>query len=148
MAWFRSTNGHAFPSTKWICARYGVSVRTVRRWVSKLRQDKLVSVVRRGRTTPEYITHIETSPRHPIPSSFYLSREWRSVRYAVLKRDGARCVVCGRKPSDGVLIHVDHILPRSTHPESELDPSNLQVMCDDCNIGKSNKDSIRWSGKC
>ena len=50
-------------------------------------------------------------------------------------------MVCKR--SD-VPIHVDHIKPRSTHPELALDPNNLQVMCDDCNLGKSNTDQIDW----
>jgi hypothetical protein len=37
-----------------------------------------------------------------------------------------------------VQIHVDHIKPRSSYPELELDIKNLQVLCRDCNLGKSN----------
>jgi len=44
-------------------------------------------------------------------------------------------------PETSRQIHVDHIKPRSKFPELELVFDNLQVLCDDCNIGKSNVDS-------
>ncbi len=71
---------------------------------------------------------------------FYQSREWREIRYSVLRDTGFACKCCGRSPrKDGVRLHVDHIIPRSKSIELQLDPSNLQVLCEDCNIGKSNK---------
>jgi 5-methylcytosine-specific restriction endonuclease McrA len=39
---------------------------------------------------------------------------------------------------------VDHIKPRSTHPKLALAFDNLQLLCEDCNIGKSNKCDIDW----
>ena len=76
---------------------------------------------------------------------FYESREWRRVRYAVLKKHGARCLCCGRSPNKhGIVVHVDHIKPRSKFPELELNPNNLQILCEDCNLGKSNLDSTDW----
>ena len=39
-----------------------------------------------------------------------------------------------------VRIVVDHIKPRSRFPGLELDPDNLQILCSDCNMGKSNDD--------
>ncbi|RYZ77711.1 MAG: hypothetical protein EOP05_00795 [Proteobacteria bacterium] len=36
-------------------------------------------------------------------------------------------------------MHVDHIKPRSKYPHLELEFSNLQVLCRQCNFGKSNK---------
>lgn len=45
------------------------------------------------------------------------------------------CLACGRKPPT-VVLHVDHIKPRSKYPELELEISNLQVLCEDCNLGK------------
>jgi len=68
---------------------------------------------------------------------FWISAEWRSVRYWALKRCGRRCLLCG---SVNKVLHVDHIKPRSLHPTLALDINNLQVLCEDCNIGKSNKD--------
>ena len=35
---------------------------------------------------------------------------------------------------------VDHIKPRSRYPALELTLTNLQVLCNDCNMGKSNDD--------
>ncbi len=75
---------------------------------------------------------------------FYESREWFELRYAVLKQHGARCMICGRTRSDGVVMHVDHIKPRSKFPELELEASNLQVLCRPCNLGKSNIDQTDW----
>lgn len=79
-----------------------------------------------------------------ISKKFYLSPEWRSLRYEVLKEQGARCCLCGRTAKDGVKIHVDHIVPLSKDWSKRLDKDNLQVLCEDCNLGKSNKDCIDW----
>lgn len=76
---------------------------------------------------------------------FFKSRQWQEVRYFVIRRDGARCVACGRTPrEDGIQIHVDHIKPISLHWELRANPANLQVLCKDCNRGKSNRDTTDW----
>lgn len=59
---------------------------------------------------------------------------WR-LRALVLMRDGARCQLCGAIPNDGVRLHVDHVKPWSKGGETVL--NNLQILCDICNIGKS-----------
>jgi 5-methylcytosine-specific restriction endonuclease McrA len=51
---------------------------------------------------------------------------------------------CGASAKDGIRIHVDHIKPRSKYPKIELDINNLQILCDDCNIGKGNWDETDW----
>lgn len=58
------------------------------------------------------------------------------VRYQVFKRDGWRCRSCGAT-SESVSLHVDHIVPVSKGGTSDLD--NLQTLCADCNLGKSNR---------
>jgi len=72
--------------------------------------------------------------------AFYASWEWKAARYEALKLHGRRCQCCGWRPGDTPLGHlvVDHIKPRSKHPELQLDVSNLQCLCNDCNMGKSN----------
>ena len=75
---------------------------------------------------------------------FYESREWVALRYQALKHYGSRCLCCGATPGDGACMHVDHIKPRSLHPELELSFDNLQVLCEACNIGKSNVDETDW----
>ena len=58
-----------------------------------------------------------------------------SLRYRVLKRDGFKCVRCGRSPEeDGVKLEVDHIIPIAKGGKTE--ESNLQTLCRDCNRGK------------
>ena len=77
-------------------------------------------------------------------SNFYMSDEWRAVRYVVLKERGRKCECCGASPKDGRQVHVDHIKPRAKHPELSLAKENLQVLCADCNIGKKDSDDIDW----
>lgn len=72
---------------------------------------------------------------------FYESDAWRSVRYEVLKKFKRMCMVCFRTETE---LHVDHIKPRSKFPNLQLEPSNLQILCKDCNLGKGNKDEIDW----
>ena len=88
-----------------------------------------------------------TPPSRPyIPSeTFYVMREWREVRYEALKLSDGRCSLCGRsKRENGVVLHVDHIKPRSIRPDLQFEVLNLQVLCEDCNIGKSNYCDIDW----
>lgn len=92
------------------------------------------------------VAELKAGKRLPPPryepgmkGDFYLTREWRSLRWDVLQAHGFQCKACGRTKDDGIVIHVDHIKPRSKFPALELVFSNLQVLCDDCNIGKSNK---------
>ena len=76
---------------------------------------------------------------------FYRSKPWRSLRYQALKKYGGACCVCGRTAAKhGIVIHVDHIKPRSKYPHLALRLDNLQTMCDECNLAKSNTDEIRW----
>ena len=73
--------------------------------------------------------------------NFYESEAWQKLRYRVLAVYGRRCMCCGR--TDGPM-HVDHIKPRSKYPELALDFDNLQVLCEACNLGKSNTDETDW----
>lgn len=76
---------------------------------------------------------------------FYESKEWRRLRYRVIKKYEAACMACGRsKKNHGVVIHVDHIKPRSKHPDLSLHFNNLQLLCEDCNLGKGNKCEVDW----
>ena len=73
-------------------------------------------------------------------SEFYATREWRSLRWDVISNASGKCSVCGKsKKEHGVIMHVDHIKPRSKFQELELDKNNLQLLCEECNIGKGAK---------
>ncbi len=60
------------------------------------------------------------------------------LRFKVLQRDNFKCCICGRSPATtpGLKLQVDHIKPWSNGGESVID--NLQTLCSDCNLGKSN----------
>jgi len=76
---------------------------------------------------------------------FYASREWRELRVRVFEKYECACMMCGRSPKvHKIIIHVDHIKPRSHYPELSLEFNNLQLLCEDCNLGKSNKYETDW----
>ncbi len=62
------------------------------------------------------------------------------LRFLVLRRDNFKCKVCGRSPATNpkIILHIDHIIPWEKGGETVLD--NLQSLCSDCNLGKSNLD--------
>lgn len=60
------------------------------------------------------------------------------IRWQVFQRDNWRCLGCGRCADDGIILHIDHIKPRSKGGKDEFD--NYQTLCEICNIGKSNRD--------
>jgi 5-methylcytosine-specific restriction endonuclease McrA len=103
----------------------------------------------------EYVAHLDPEDfvRDPVARSFsvnkrtrsqnraqafILSREWRELRYEVLRERGRKCECCGAAPPE-VRIEVDHIEPISKRWDRRLDKKNLQVLCRACNSGKSNK---------
>ena len=61
----------------------------------------------------------------------------KRLRYKVLMRDNKTCCICGRSQSStpGLVLHVDHIKPWSKGGETVME--NLQTLCQDCNLGKS-----------
>lgn len=61
------------------------------------------------------------------------------LRYDVLKRDNFACQKCGATAKDGAKLHVDHIIPVFKGGKTTI--SNLQTLCDRCNIGKGTKEN-------
>ena len=97
--------------------------------------------------TAEELADINARPiSHPVePQSiqvakaeqaFYNSMPWLRLRFETIRAYGAVCMLC----ESTRYVVVDHIKPRSKFPELELDPDNMQVLCNTCNRGKSNKD--------
>ena len=76
--------------------------------------------------------------------NFYQSIEWRELRVKALVKYGRKCCLCGRGIEHGVILHVDHIKPKSKYPHLSLRLDNLQILCEDCNLGKSNKYEEQW----
>lgn len=52
-----------------------------------------------------------------------INRELARIKSTLDKR----CVICGSVGND-----LSHIFPRSTYPEYQTDPRNLQILCREC----------------
>jgi 5-methylcytosine-specific restriction endonuclease McrA len=87
---------------------------------------------------------LDRRARRKLRPDFYDSPEWLRLRYEVLQKHGARCQCCGATRADGIQVHVDHIRPRAFFPHLALEESNLQVLCERCNLGKGTRDATDW----
>jgi hypothetical protein len=98
---------------------------------------------KQSRVQPNPIGYVsrcrQDEPFNLKPEVFYKSWRWKEIRLIALDVCGHRCGSCGQKPlpNNNVVLHVDHIQPLRKNPELALDLSNLQVLCEDCNQGKS-----------
>ncbi|GEA09168.1 hypothetical protein KUL42_39290 [Alteromonas sp. KUL42] len=81
-------------------------------------------------------SELEEGNSQSIP--FYSTKRWLALRFKAIEKYGPHCMCCNRSANDGVRIDVDHVYPRSKFPELEHELANLQILCNLCNIGKSN----------
>lgn len=89
----------------------------------------------------------QLSKREQEIRDFYRSKEWRTskARYTALREAKGRCKCCGRsKDEDGVKLVVDHIKPVRKFWSLRFETNNLQVLCNDCNLGKGSWDQTDW----
>ncbi len=89
---------------------------------------------------------IDTRKVRPPPKvveSFYSSAEWKAVRAIVLKRDGYKCVKCGRR--DGRLF-VDHKVERKDGG-SDFDLDNLETLDGACHTAKTHAEAVKRGAK-
>lgn len=75
---------------------------------------------------------------------FYVSWQWRAVRYDILEANNGKCECCGRGKHDGATLNVDHIKPLRKYWKLRLDKNNLQILCELCNHGKGNRYETDW----
>lgn len=77
-----------------------------------------------------------------LPNEPYIHKTSRNInlrmRFLVMRRDNFKCAICGRSPATNpkIILHVDHIVPWDKNGETIL--QNLQTLCSDDNLGKSN----------
>jgi hypothetical protein len=60
----------------------------------------------------------------------------KKQKEAILRRDGYRCVICGKGREDGVELHVDHIKPKDAGGKATIE--NGQTLCAAHNFRKKN----------
>jgi hypothetical protein len=63
------------------------------------------------------------------------------LRFLIFQRDHYTCRICGKSKYDKVKLHVDHIIPIAKGGKTE--ESNLQTLCEVCNLGKSDLNMYR-----
>jgi len=114
----------------------------ITRWGS-WRKALLAFIDRVNSDIEEESRSIETPTNDKQVTNKPASEDKRSIplglRFNILQRDRYKCVICGRSPAStlGIELHVDHIYPFSLGGKTHSD--NLQTLCNECNIGKSNK---------
>lgn len=76
--------------------------------------------------------------------AFYEDWKWKRLSYQAKQKLGRRCMCCGATPENGAEIHTDHIKPIRRYWHMRFDPSNLQILCSECNQGKGSWDETNW----
>ena len=62
-------------------------------------------------------------------------RRWKRRQH---EQQQGLCVCC-RRPISLRGAHIDHIKPLSRYPHLAISPDNLQILCAECNVRKSNQ---------
>ena len=96
------------------------------RMIRQLHQKGLLIKVKKGvyRYNPDFVNNVEL---FDFP---------QKIKEKILKRDGYRCVVCGRGRKDGVDLVVDHIKPKDRGGTNVIE--NGQTLCTEHNLLKKN----------
>ena len=122
---------------KGLPARLGTLVSQLNDWFE--RQLEGQEKGEEGRSSPDGLAEIAAL------AAEQKIRVMPAIRWQVFQRDNWKCVSCGRNSHNGVILHVDHIIPRSRGGLDSLE--NFQTLCNICNIGKSNKDATDLRNK-
>ena len=107
-------------------ARTGSIFRDPDRGIRKLHQEGHLIKIKKG--VYRYNPHIA---QKNIPENFSAAQKAK-----ILKRDGYKCVVCGRGKKEGIELCVDHIKPRYLGGKANI--VNGQTLCAPHNIFKKN----------
>lgn len=111
---------------------------------SALCQIRDIQAVQAGKPNVIPFTREPMQPSQRAIADFYTSWEWKRLRYDFLKAKQRKCECCGTSAEDGVRIVVDHVKPIRTFWNLRLDAGNLQILCNDCNMGKGSRDHTDW----
>lgn len=118
------------PVVDWVETRYlklyGKKPRDIWRQIRKFHQEGKLIKVKKGvyRYDPDNTGKVELFDFPP------------EVKEEIFKRDGYKCVVCGRGRKDGVELCVDHIKPKDKGGDNSID--NGQTLCMEHNLIKKN----------
>jgi hypothetical protein len=116
------------PVVDWVTKRYlkhnPTPPRDVWRTIRSLSQKGFLIKVRKGvyMYDPEFVTNRSLEDFTP------------EQKKQIFERDGYRCVICGRGPTDGIEIQADHIKPKDKGGKATLE--NGQTLCAQHNFRK------------
>lgn len=105
---------------------YNKKPRDTWRQIRRLHQEGILIKVRKGvyMYDPDKITKKELFEFPP------------EIKEEIFKRDGYKCIVCGRGREDGVEIHADHKIPLDKGGTNTVE--NGQTLCSEHNFLKKN----------
>ncbi len=114
-------------TTEKIALLYGVSTRTIQRIAKSA--GVIRTIPQANKTMAKYKTYYKKDPKEKARNN----RKTIPIKLrCTILSEHPYCSLCGRSPEQGVRLEIDHI----DNDSSNNDPSNLQVLCGDCNIGK------------
>lgn len=109
-----------------------INARTVQRWLkqsgatARNKKESFNLAIKKGRVDWSW-------QRKPEAAKSRRNRLQDRKRYAILKRDGFKCVLCGAT-AEHDLLEIDHIIAAVHGGETTDD--NLRTLCNSCNMGK------------
>lgn len=118
------------PVVDWVEEQYvklgGTKPRDTWRAIRKFHQEGILIKVRKGvyRYDPDHVARAVLLDFPP------------EIKDAIFKRDGHKCVVCGRGRADGVEICADHRTPKDKGGANTVE--NGQTLCTEHNLIKKN----------
>ncbi|MFA5292936.1 MAG: HNH endonuclease [Phycisphaerae bacterium] len=116
------------PISKYGSSRYDHWRKTLEKFVAYVNKEGYISSEAEIKSLK-----IEPTTKHKTSRTV----NWR-LRFLVMHRDDFKCKLCGVSPAikPGTILHVDHIKAWTNGGETVIE--NLQTLCNQCNIGKSN----------
>jgi len=113
----------------------GEKFRDPDRSIRDLAQEGFLIKISKGvyRYDPDHVTHRK------------LEDFTQKQKEEILKRDGYRCVVCGKGRADDVELQVDHIIPKDKGGKATIE--NGQTLCAPHNFQKKNHDQTEMLKK-
>lgn len=115
-------------TTEQIAKHFGVTTRAVQRCARKY------GVIRTQAESNRLMAPLKAYHRMRVPEELRVKRQQLSNkrRFEVISEQ-PWCSLCGARPADGVVLHVDH----KDDDQTNNDRANLQVLCHRCNRGKA-----------
>jgi 5-methylcytosine-specific restriction endonuclease McrA len=111
-----------------------------KRWPEHLKAESVEEFLARGGKIND-CTPLKQVVSDEQIKEFYTTPEWKELRKETYAKLTHFCPVCG---SEEKLV-VDHIKPVRFFWEERLNPDNLQILCDDCNLEKAS--NTQWTLK-